>query len=551
MKFNPVSSMRSFFSEVLKYEPSLVVINQTSDEQIVLAKNPIPTNEEEFKKYFSVTVDTRARLHQQHLLVGCNLLGERTFRDVKFDKMKPELLEWMKKEEIFVESDTLGIHKTITIGYLTQLHPTLTNRTTLRDLLRTALDDVVLDETLAITLDPSLKEQQQAAKTNGDMFIPEIPSFKVYKTRIHHRRDKLKVSTDIIGIKCAQEKAKLLKEFFTQLGSPAHYEKQIGVYVPTGAAHSLGSDNYAKLLSDHNAFLQSIVTIPVGDFTHETLDIPFSIEENTDIDQTTLHDIIMEQHWCYNVEKTSIHNKVLLTTTKKQLEEACKWVDTTLPNLYEENIADKLDVTTIKRALPRRLDKPNLTASSMAYADKLKQRTGGNAGATNAPLIVKPPRSSKPPPVGVSFDEKDFPTLPQKSKQPTTTQTKTEDRPDQQQKTSATQSAPPTFDYKAELQWLSEEIENNLKKQFEALFNTMEKKIDKLTQQHEQYRAEQKRQHEQDRAEQKKQHEDQELVNTTVTNQLRYLVDNMKNILKYATPNTPLLSPLLQGDGQL
>jgi len=68
----------------------------------------------------------------------------------------------------------------------------------------------------------------------------------------------------------------------------------------------------------------------------------------------------------------------------------------------------------------------------------------------------------------------------------------------------------------------------------------MDQKIDKLTQQHEQYRAEQKRQF-----------EDQEHVNTTVTNQLRYLVDNMKNILKYATPNTPLISPLPEGDGQL
>ncbi len=157
MKFNPVSSMRSFFSEVLKYEPSLVVVNQTSDEQLVLATTPLPTNEEEFKKYFAVTVDTRVRPNKQHLLVGCKLLGERTFCNIKFDKTKPELLAWMKKEEIFVESDPLGINRTVTIGYLTQLHPTLTKRTILKDLLRLALEDIVMDEDLAIDLDPSLK----------------------------------------------------------------------------------------------------------------------------------------------------------------------------------------------------------------------------------------------------------------------------------------------------------------------------------------------------------------------------------------------------------
>jgi len=161
--------------------------------------------------------------------------------------------------------------------------------------LRLALKDIILDANLAVELDPSLKTLQQEAKTNGDMFVPVLPPFKVYKIRISHRCDKLKVSTDIIGIKCAQEKAKLLKEFYTQLGSPTHYEKQIGVFVPTGAVHSLGSANYAKLLSDNNAFLQSIITIPIGNFVHETLDIPFCTEANTDIDQTTLLDVLMEQ----------------------------------------------------------------------------------------------------------------------------------------------------------------------------------------------------------------------------------------------------------------
>ncbi len=124
--------------------------------------------------------------------------------------------------------------------------------------------------------------------------------------------------------------------------------KQIGIFVPTGAAHSLGAENYAKLLSDNNAFLQTVLTIPMGDFPHETLDIPFSMDANMDIDQTTLADAIMEQEWCLNVEKTSTNNKVLVTTTKAHLEKARTWLDITLPNHYQQYVADKLDVTTIK-----------------------------------------------------------------------------------------------------------------------------------------------------------------------------------------------------------
>jgi len=49
-KFNPISSMCSFFKEVIKYEPTLVVVNQTKTEQIDIAKTPLLTNEDDFKK---------------------------------------------------------------------------------------------------------------------------------------------------------------------------------------------------------------------------------------------------------------------------------------------------------------------------------------------------------------------------------------------------------------------------------------------------------------------------------------------------------------------
>jgi len=66
----------------------------------------------------------------------------------------------------------------------------------------------------------------------------------------------------------------------------------------------------------------------------------------------------------------------------------------------------------------------------------------------------------------------------------------------------------------------------------------MEQKIDDLAKQNKHYRQEQKLWF-----------EDQEIVNATVTKQLTYLVDNMKNILKYATPNTPFAHPLPTGNG--
>jgi len=68
-----------------------------------------------------------------------------------------------------------------------------------------------------------------------------------------------------------------LKEFFSQLASPVQYKKQIGVYIPVGAVHLLGTQLYAILICNNNVVLSSVTTIPLGNFQHATLDIPFPL----------------------------------------------------------------------------------------------------------------------------------------------------------------------------------------------------------------------------------------------------------------------------------
>jgi len=101
---------------------------------------------------------------------------------MKFDTTKTtKLIDWLAQQKIFLESDSLGIKKTLTIGYLTKLHPHLTSRTYLKPLLQEELTDVVIDPNLACELDPSQKQLQLDAIANGDTFIPAVPPFNFIK----------------------------------------------------------------------------------------------------------------------------------------------------------------------------------------------------------------------------------------------------------------------------------------------------------------------------------------------------------------------------------
>jgi len=333
----------------------------------------------------------------------------------------------------------------------------------------------------------------------------------------------------VIGIKCATSKSKLLKECYSQLASPAGYEKQIGIFVPTGAVHLLGTKKYVNLLKDHNAFIDSIKSIPLGDFQHKMLDIPFSLVSTTDIEQVTLLDIIADQPWCLNTEKMKTLNKVMVTTTIQNLEAACKWLDTTLPDIYKMNIANKLNVTTLQQMIPCRLDKPILTAASTAYADKLK-----NHPTTTSNSSIKATQHTKPTClhkkfmlVDMLFNKKEFPALPKANNltqnKPSTSSIASTATTNSQ---TSTTTALPTFDYKAELSRLSTEIKMTLKKQFKDLFTQMDKKINNFMMTY------------------NMQHQEQEKINETVTKQLSYLVDNMKRYLKLASPAVSTTHPL-------
>ncbi len=260
---------------------------------------------------------------QTHIIIGYTLMSKRTLRDIKFDPKQKSFLNWLAKEKVFVESDSLGITKMVAIGYLTKLHLELTNQVALKELLLTTLKDAHMDANLAIELDPSLKSTQTEAMSNRDLYILVPLAFEVYKMHISHSYDNNKVKMDIIGIKCAMDKSHILKEFFSQLESPVSYEKLIGVFVPMGAAQVLGTQNYSKIICNNNAFIQSITTIPISDMLHAILDIPFSMDSTTDINTTNLYDMISDQPWCLNIKQTKVATKVDITTTKDQLATAC------------------------------------------------------------------------------------------------------------------------------------------------------------------------------------------------------------------------------------
>jgi len=348
----------------------------------------MPTREADFKKYFRVLMTCIERKNQSQVCIGCHVLSNRSLGNIKFRSQDAHLLAWLKKERIFLESDNLGINCPATIGYFTKIAGTYMHLANYRDHLTNQLMEVEIEAETIVALAPHLKQAQLDAMSSGDDFV-SLPFFEIYCTKLSHGREPSQVSTEVLGVKCTPQDAKLLSKFFTRLASETTNDQRDSVVVPKGAAYLLGPQTYEQILRDNNFFLTTVATIPVN-LTYNAWFAVIDANQSTETEPISLYDHLVRKPWFLRIESVA-KEKCLLITTKPNLPEARAWIDENLEPLIRKSIPEGIDPPT--SLLPRRLDKPTFTASSQTYADILKKQFSISSASTPADTANnRPPR---------------------------------------------------------------------------------------------------------------------------------------------------------------
>ncbi len=369
-KFNPIQAMNRLLRIMIKDEPSLVLRNANNDRQIVLASESLPTSENGFKQFFKVSTLRNEKQNQTHVCIGCYVLSNRSLGNIKFQSNDGHLLNWLKKERVFVEADSLGIDRPVNIGYFTKIAPEFTNLPNFRDHLINQLMLIDLDANTAVELAPYLKDAQLDAMTNGDEYVPILPPFEVYKTRISHGRAPSQVSTEVIGIKGAPRDAKILGEFFTRLATETNSDDRNGKFIPKGASYLLGEKTYERVLKENNFFLSNVATIPIN-IEFGAWFAVIDPNQSSESEPISLHEHLLRQPWFLRVESVA-KQKCYVVTTRPNLPAARAWIDSNLEPLIRKSLPPGSDPPSSQ--LPHRLDKPVYSESSRTYADILKQQ---------------------------------------------------------------------------------------------------------------------------------------------------------------------------------
>jgi len=237
---------------------------------------------------------------------------------------------------VFVESDSLGTERPVTIGYFTKLAPEFTHLTNLHETLINQLMLTEIKVDLALKLAPHLKTAQIDAMSNGDEYVPILPNFEVYKRHLSHGHAPSQITTEVIGVKCAPKDAKLLGKFFTCMASENSTDSCDGIFLPKGSIHLLGPTTNAQVLHENNFFINNVATVPVN-MEYATWFTVIDPDNNNENKLVSLHEHLLRQPWFLRIESVTC-NKCLILTTKSNLPVAQTWIDENLVVMVRKSI---------------------------------------------------------------------------------------------------------------------------------------------------------------------------------------------------------------------
>jgi len=126
--------------------------------QLILSTDPLPSNKKDFKKLFSILTDTWTRDKPAQVIIGCKMLSKQIINEIKFTHCQITIHDWLTKEKIFIELDSLGTQRQWCLAILPKCTHNLPTASIWKPFCRWHLKIVALDTTLASKLDPLLKD---------------------------------------------------------------------------------------------------------------------------------------------------------------------------------------------------------------------------------------------------------------------------------------------------------------------------------------------------------------------------------------------------------
>jgi len=459
-EINVAANVKLWMDTMMKADTTIDVLG--FDRQAVFRpdKHNFPSKEDKFKQFFLLHETSNNPALKNQLTIGCILRSTWSISEIKNTTVdNGTFIDWLDKHCIFLKADHLGHENTKVIGFLLKVHPQIVHHDALKDALISHLQDLTIDPQQVINLDKSAEDHYQQAMDSGDHIATYVPPFELFSTIISHTHDNNKVSTRTLGIKCSAVHHKLLREllsqFFTKPTSDfAHIQFSL-----SGVVSIIGIEAYRNLIRDNNKHFNNIATVPIVGINNAHLDI------------------FMDTPWCHNLETTKTDGRILIVTSKANVQDACVWIDSNLDPLFTCFLPTNPRFQPhTEYAVPIRTDQIQTTTTTTNYAAKLASSipTTLHAGKDKDKFSKFPTKPNSKHPK-YTYDDTQFPKLLNKDTSnlsKTTTSTKQNTGTNITRTTNASCKNSPSRTNTTEQMTLHDQTQQDLAEKFMSMMQT-------------------------------------------------------------------------------
>ncbi len=414
---NVAANVKLVMETMTKADPTLAVLG--FDRQAVYhpSNNDFPSNEAKFKQFFLLHDRSHNPALKNQLTIGCILRSSLSIPELKNATVDTlTLLDWLTNHRVFIEADNLGHDNTKVVGFLLKVHPRIVHRDALKETLLTHLQHLPIYPQKVIDIDKSATDHYQHAMDSGDHIATYVPPFELFSTVISNTQDKNTVYTRTLGIKCTALHHALMRELLSLLFTKPPAELAHIQFSLSGIVSIIGIEAYRNLIRDNNKYFDNIATIPIIGVTNDHLDTAIHVADPTNPHRRmTLREIILDTPWCHNVETTKTEGRILLVTTKVNLQDARAWVDSSFEPLYTRYLPKNPRFWPHPDyVIPCRTDHIQTTATTNDYAAKLASSIPNHKPTDkDKDKFSKFPAKPHTKQPRYSFTDKQFPTINQ------------------------------------------------------------------------------------------------------------------------------------------
>ena len=357
-EFNIIEECEKLFTFMSIDDPSIRVLDSKNRQVLWEPEGQLPETDI-FTTVFRMR-EQNFRQGNKKVTIYAIVEGQYTINKLKF---RNPLQGYLLEKNVWIKPDYYSTQIVSSPGYITLLHPKLTNKESLIKTIKENLETIMVDESEEVVKN---WKRYQAGRTSD---IPQaVPDFHLETTQKKWGQ----LQAEVLSLHCSKEDSSFLKYLCVEAGAQGVFTR--GVFVPAGIHLLEGKEVVSDILRSQQTFLAKVTGFQIDGISKAQMTQVSSNEK-------TVGSILQNGPGVHSIEptfRTENKGQWIIVVEKSSIQNLTKYITENLSSIYSQSGRTQPRLITYQQENNRTKYKMVMVDKNLArvgsYAEVLKRR---------------------------------------------------------------------------------------------------------------------------------------------------------------------------------